>query len=126
MEFVERYIRNLFQYIQVSQINSIYPIVNPLASVSTDHLEQVCEKVSSTSIFYAIDIIKKSRKKTHGELQDWIPIKNAEIIEVITQAYFDSDKKNILRAVSDRPMTRREIFDMCNLPTTLGYRKINS
>ena len=110
----------------MAQLNSIYPIVNPIAPASTDHPEQVFRNVSPTSIFHAIDFIKKSRKKTEGNIQGWITIKKPELIEVITEAYFDSDKKNILRAVSDKPMTVREIFDICNLPTTLGYRKINS
>jgi hypothetical protein len=92
-----------------------------------DRLEHTSYEIDSpTNVFDAIDIIKSSRKKIDGDVQEWIKIKKPELIELIAQTYFDSDKKNILNAVSDKPTTIPQILDICDLAPTNGYRKINS
>jgi hypothetical protein len=110
----------------MAQVKQILQIANVVASASASRLEHTCEIDSPTNIFDAINIIKSSRKKTDGDAQEWIKIKKPDLIELIARTYFDPDKKKILNAASDEPTTIPQIFDMCNLPPTLGYRKINS
>jgi hypothetical protein len=92
-----------------------------------DPLEHTSYEIdSSTNVFDAMEIIKNSRKKIDGDMQEWIKIKKPELIELIAQTYFDSDKKKILNTVSEEPTTIPQILDICNLAPTNGYRKINS
>ena len=94
-------------------------IINPLEHTSY-------EVESPTNVFDAMEVIKSSRKKTDGDVQEWIKIKKPELIELIAQTYFDPDKKKILNTVSEKPTTIPQILDICNLAPTNGYRKINS
>lgn len=56
---------------------------------------------------------------------EWISIKDKSLILLILQAYADSDKKKIL-AAAERPKIILDIIDICKLPQTSTYQKINS
>ncbi len=55
----------------------------------------------------------------------WIAIKDKSLILLILQSYADPDKKKIL-AAAEKPKIILDIIDMCKLPQTSTYRKINS
>ena len=55
----------------------------------------------------------------------WIVINDKSLILLILQSYADPDKKKIL-AAAERPKIILDIIDICKLPQTSTYRKINS
>lgn len=67
-----------------------------------------------------------SVQKSKIEYNEWITIEDFHIHRIILEAIGDNDKKNILNAVLDTPRVISEILEMCNIPQTSGYRKINN
>ena len=60
------------------------------------------------------------------EKKEWIAIEDSHINRIILEAIGDDDKKNILNAVLDKPRIISEILEMCKIPQTSGYRKVNN
>ncbi len=58
--------------------------------------------------------------------KEWVTIGDSRINKIILEAIGDDDKKIILNAVLDKPRIISEILDICNIPQTSGYRKINN
>lgn len=69
------------------------------------------------------DIIKT---ETQDIKNDWITIKDHDFAKIFLEALGDPDKKDILNSVLDKPLIVAEILEICELPQTSGYRKINS
>ena len=70
-------------------------------------------------------------KKTHSERlkdmdQRWMIIEDKSLTQIILEAFGDEDKKKILTAIINEPRPISVVLDMCNIPQTSGYRKINS
>jgi hypothetical protein len=57
---------------------------------------------------------------------EWITIKEKSLAKLILETCADEDKKKILDVTINTPRTIREIEDVCKIPQTSGYRKINS
>lgn len=68
-------------------------------------------------------IISIQQKKT--ENKEWVTIEDPHINRIILEAIGDDDKKNILNAVLDKPRIISEILEICKIPQTSGYRKVN-
>jgi predicted transcriptional regulator len=60
------------------------------------------------------------------EKKEWIAIEDSHINRIILEAIGDDDKKNILNAVLDKPRIISEILEICKIPQTSGYRKVNN
>ncbi|MFI5416281.1 MAG: transcriptional regulator [Nitrososphaerales archaeon] len=60
------------------------------------------------------------------EKKEWIAIEDSYINRIILEAIGDDDKKNILNAVLDKPRIISEILEICKIPQTSGYRKVNN
>ena len=60
------------------------------------------------------------------EKKEWITIEDSHINRIILEAIGDDDKKNILNAVLDKPRIISEILEICKIPQTSGYRKVNN
>lgn len=58
--------------------------------------------------------------------KELITIEDSYINRIILEAIGDDDKKNILNAVLDKPRIISEILEICKIPQTSGYRKVNS
>ena len=67
-----------------------------------------------------------SVEKNKAERKEWITIEDVHINKIILEAIGDDDKKNILNAVIDKPRIISDILDICNIPQTSGYRKVNN
>lgn len=67
-----------------------------------------------------------SVEKNKAERKEWITIEDTHINKIILEAIGDDDKKNILNAVIDKPRIISDILDICNIPQTSGYRKVNN
>lgn len=68
-------------------------------------------------------IISVQQNKT--EDKEWVTIEDPHINRIILEAIGDDDKKNILNAVLDKPRIISEILEICKIPQTSGYRKVN-
>lgn len=62
-------------------------------------------------------------KSTNTET--WITIRDKHLAEMILKTYADADKKTILDYTRDHSETIPKILNLCNLPNTSGYRKMN-
>ncbi len=60
------------------------------------------------------------------ESKEWVTIGDPRINKIILEAVGDDDKKNILNAVLDKPKIISDILEICDIPQTSGYRKINN
>lgn len=56
----------------------------------------------------------------------WITIKEKSLAKLLLETCADEDKKKILDSTINTPRTIREIEEICEIPQTSGYRKINS
>jgi hypothetical protein len=74
-------------------------------------------------------LLKSDRKKANNKNDkdfEWISIEEKSLIQLILESFVDPQKKKILNLTSDRTLTAPEILEICEIPTTAGYRKINS
>jgi hypothetical protein len=62
-------------------------------------------------------------KSTNTET--WITIRDKHLAEMILKTYSDVDKKMILDFTRDHSETIPKILNLCSLPNTSGYRKMN-
>ncbi len=76
---------------------------------------------------YLRDLIVKEHKKSN-ELadNDWITLEKEHLIKIILEAFTDDEMREILYATLYSAKTITEILDICKIPKTSGYRKINS
>lgn len=58
--------------------------------------------------------------------EEWMTIKDSSISKIVLEAFGDEDKKKIISALMNEPHIVSEVLEICNLPQTSGYRKINS
>lgn len=70
------------------------------------------------------NIIKVEQNKMQDK--EWVTIGDPHINKIILEAIGDDDKKNILNAVLDKSKIISEILEVCKIPQTSGYRKINN
>jgi len=70
--------------------------------------------------------INTSKKYDNNVDYDWMEIEDQLVAELILKAFADDDKKKILDSTLDKSKTPLEILDICKIPSTSGYRKINS
>jgi len=57
---------------------------------------------------------------------DWITIQDQDSAKIFLEALGDPDKKAILNSVLGEPLIVAEILEICEMPQTSGYRKVNS
>ena len=65
-------------------------------------------------------------ESTHSSDSNWIQIKDQDLSKVFLESFADEDKKAIIGAVMDTPLIIAKILEICEIPQTSGYRKINS
>ena len=65
-------------------------------------------------------------EKSKPSESNWINMKDPELSKTFLESFADQDKKAILGSVMDVPLIIAKILEICNIPQTSGYRKINS
>ena len=70
--------------------------------------------------------INTSKKYGASPDYEWMKVEDQLVAELILKAFADDDKKKILDSTQDKSKTPIEILDICKIPSTSGYRKINS
>lgn len=55
----------------------------------------------------------------------WLVIKNQHLTELILKSFADEEKKAIMDLIRDTPETIPKILELCKIPNTSGYRKMN-
>ena len=56
---------------------------------------------------------------------DWIVLQDPDLTKIFLESFADDDKKTILEAAMDESLVISDILDICKIPQTSGYRKIN-
>ena len=64
-------------------------------------------------------------EKSKPSESNWINMKDPELSKTFLESFADQDKKAILGSVMDVPLIIAKILEICNIPQTSGYRKIN-
>jgi hypothetical protein len=72
-------------------------------------------------IFESICTVSKAKNTD----EEWMTIRDSNIAKTVLEAFGDEDKKKILNVLNE-PHIVSEVLEMCNLPQTSGYRKINN
>ena len=57
---------------------------------------------------------------------EWLNLEDQSTIQLILETFADRYKKKILDISSDKPRSVIEMLDLCEMPTTSGYRIIKS
>lgn len=58
--------------------------------------------------------------------EEWMTVRDSSISKIVLEAFGDEDKKKIISVLMNEPHIVSEVLEICNLPQTSGYRKINS
>jgi hypothetical protein len=64
-------------------------------------------------------------EKSKPSESSWISMKDPELSRIFLESFADQDKKLILGSVMDESLIIAKILEICNIPQTSGYRKIN-
>ncbi len=56
---------------------------------------------------------------------EWITL-DSPLCELLLETFCDFHKRRIMQITSENPLTIPEILHTCKIPSTAGYRKINS
>lgn len=102
----------------LSQVSSDFP---KLDLILQEFFGDRAKGMESQLLQYIISI-----HQSKIENKEWITIEDPHIHRIILEAIGDNDKKNILNAVLDKPRVISEILEICKIPQTSGYRKINN
>ena len=72
--------------------------------------------------------LKSDRKadNNYDESFGWIDIGEKHLMQLILDTFVNPQKKKIMDLTSDKALTVPEILEICKMPTTSGYRTINS
>lgn len=70
--------------------------------------------------------MESTLKKSRDEEDDWIPIVDQTLAKLILRTLGDDDKEKILRFLAEKPNIVSNVLDICKIPKTSAYRKINS
>ena len=57
---------------------------------------------------------------------EWLNLEDQSTIQLILETFADRYKKKILDVSSDKPRSVTEMLDLCEMPSTSGYRIIKS
>jgi hypothetical protein len=74
-----------------------------------------------TKILRNIIDLRQSKKS----FDNWIVLDDQRLTKIFLESFADDDKRNILEASMDEPLTISDILLTCKIPQTSGYRKIN-
>jgi len=72
-------------------------------------------------IFDSICTVSKAKNTD----EEWMTIKDSNISKIVLAAFGDEDKKKIISVLMNESHIVSEVLEICNLPQTSGYRKIN-
>jgi len=73
-------------------------------------------------IFDSICTVSKAKNTD----EEWMTIKDSNISKTVLATFGDEDKKKIISVLMNESHIVSEVLEICNLPQTSGYRKMNS
>ena len=65
-------------------------------------------------------------EKSKSTEAEWMVMEDQSLVKKILEAFGDEDKKNIRSALTEEPRIISEVLEVCKIPQTSGYRKINA
>ncbi len=93
------------------------------ANLAKHYSEHIMENsVNLHSLLHELDV----SKKTLYHDDNFIKIKDPELVTLIIESYADVHKRKILEKTYDVSKTLMEMLRICKLPQTSAYRKIMS
>jgi hypothetical protein len=72
-------------------------------------------------IFDKICVVSKAKNTD----EEWMTIRDPNISKIVLESFGDEDKKKIISVLMNEPHIVSEVLELCNLPQTSGYRKVN-
>jgi len=72
-------------------------------------------------IFESICTVSKAKNTD----EEWMTIRDPSISKIVLEAFGDEDKKKIISVLMNESHIVSEVLEICNLPQTSGYRKMN-
>ncbi len=87
-------------------------------------IEQTKKEIEQTK--KEIEQTKKEIEQNMKESKDWVTIEDRYLTKLVLESFGDDDKKNIMNTVLDQPKIISDILELCKVPQTSGYRKVNS
>lgn len=67
-----------------------------------------------------------SMEKSKSAEAGWMVMEDQNLVKKILESFGDEDKKNIMSALTEEPRIISEVLEVCKIPQTSGYRKINA
>jgi DNA-binding transcriptional ArsR family regulator len=86
-------------------------------------LKQEISALEKLNKFLEMKVLHMTQTEESPSL--WLKIENRKTIMSIVSAYSDPQKKEILDAITEKPLTILEVVERTSLPQTTAYRKIN-
>src|SRR5574340_1304876 len=56
----------------------------------------------------------------------WITLEDSRLTELMLKSLGDEDKKNLINCAIGEPLIISDMLEICNIPQTSGYRKVNA
>jgi len=100
-----------FTEIEVKDFSKLDEILREVLKSDTPSFEQKCLK----------DIITLKNSKNSF----LVTIKDKNLVNLVLEIFGDEEYRKIIEATFVKPLLISEIIDICRLPKTSGYRKIN-
>ena len=67
-----------------------------------------------------------SMEKSKNTEAEWMVMEDQSIVKKILEAFGDEDKKCIMSTLTEEPQIISDVLEVCKIPQTSGYRKINA
>lgn len=105
----------------------LFVVLEGLArNIISENWKNINTKPSVDMNSFYENIVRDDKTENYATTStEWITV-DSPLCELILETFSDFDKRRIVNMISEKPLTIPEILYRCKIPSTAGYRKINS